>query len=249
MRRFETERPAVRAIVKDGTAWAALNAERLPGLVLTLGCLLLLLFLFSDSRFFVYGVQVKGDSSLPADAVYQASGVDAHSVFFIAPSQVAQRLLAGFPSLKTARVALGLPAQVSIHLEERQAQFVWQAGGQAYLVDERGTVVGTGDAPPSAVLIRCSEGCAPPDEQALDTAVLDTAMQLSQILGGQRSFDYSPRFGVSVRTEQGWLVHFGVGGDLAQKVAVMQSLQAELASNGIQAQFLDVGVPSRPYYR
>ena len=249
MRRFETERPTVRAIVKDGAAWANLNVQRLPGLALTLGCLLLLLFLFSEPRFFVYGAQVSGNRALSAEAIYEASGVDMNSIFFIAPRLVQQRLLERFPSLGGVQVALGLPAQVKIHVVERQARFVWEVGDQSYLVDARGAVVGTGDGPPGVLRIRCAEGCTPPDEQMLDPAVLDTAMQLSQLLGGQQSLGYSSRFGLSVRTEHGWLVYFGVGGDLPQKVAVMRSLLAELVSSGIEPQFIDVGVPSRPYYR
>lgn len=124
MRRFETERPTVRAIVKDGTAWATLNVQRLPGLALTLGCLLLLLFLFSDPRFFVYRVQVSGSRALSAEAIYEASGADMNSIFFIAPRLVRQRLLERFPSLESVRVALSLPAQMKIHVIERQAQFV-----------------------------------------------------------------------------------------------------------------------------
>jgi len=250
LRRFETERPSVRAIVREGTTWAAVNVQRLPGLALMLGCLALVAFLFGDPRFYVYASQVTGNHTLSAEAVYEASGTDMHSIFFVATSAVRQRLLDRFPGLADARVSLRLPALLSIHVVERKARFVWEAGGQVFLVDERGTVIGGSEvAPPDALLIRCTEGCTSPAGQTLDPAVLDTALRLSNLLGGQRSFEYSPRFGVSWRTGQGSLVHFGVGGDLQQKVVVMRSMLAELAGSDVKPQFLDVGVPSRPYYR
>jgi len=40
-----------------------------------------------------------------------------------------------------------------------------------------------------------------------------------------------------------------LGGDLAQKVAVMRTLSADLARQGVKPQFLDVSVPGRPFYR
>jgi hypothetical protein len=147
------------------------------------------------------------------------------------------------------QVALDLPADLTIRVAERKVQFVWEAEGQSYPADERGTLLSGAEIPPDAFHIRCTEGGSLAGGQALDPAVLETVRGLSQVLGGVRAFEYSPRYGVSWRNGEGWLVRFGVGGDLAQKVAVMQSITAELADKRIEPQFLDVGVPSRPYYR
>jgi len=146
-------------------------------------------------------------------------------------------------------VAVNLPARLSIHVSERKVQFVCEAGGESYVADEHGIVLGGAVAPPDALLIRCTEGSVPVDGHILDQAVLDTVKGLSQLLGEQRVFEYSPRHGVSWRNDKGWLVRFGVGGDLHEKLTVMQSMTAELEDKGIQPEFLDVGVPSRPFYR
>ncbi|MDI7274791.1 MAG: FtsQ-type POTRA domain-containing protein [Anaerolineae bacterium] len=239
----------MRAIVSEGTAWATVNVQRLPGLALAVGCLMLLAHLFGDQRYFVYHPQVTGYRLLTPQAIYEASGVDMHSIFFIAPAAVEQRLLERFPSLEQVRVALGLPAELRIHVVEKKVSFVCEAEGQRYLVDESGTILGGGVALPEALVIRCAEGRLPGTGETLDLAVLETAATLSSLLGGVRTFEYSPRFGVSWVTQGGWPVHFGVGGDLAGKVAVMRSMLADLAEKGITPEFLDVGVPSRPYYR
>jgi hypothetical protein len=243
------ERPTVRAVVSEGASWATLNVQRLPGLALAVSCLVLLIFLLGDRRYYVYGAQVTGNEIVPADVIYQASGADMHSVFFIAPLAVRQRLLEQLPALAEARVAVTLPGRLSIHVIEKKVQFVFEAGGLTLMADEHGTVLGGATASPDAFLIRCTDGGIPGDGRALDPAVLETVRGLSQLLGGQRTFEYSPRYGVSWRNGKGWLVRFGVGGDLLQKVAVMQSITAELADRGTEPQFLDVGVPSRPYYR
>ncbi len=248
MRRFETEGPTVRAVVRQGANWAIVNVQRLPGLFLAIGCLALLAFLFTEPRFYVYGAEVAGNRLLAAEGIYRASATDMHSVFYVAPREVRQALLERFPGLQEVRVSVSLPARLCIQVAEKTVQFVWEAGGHAYLADGRGTVLGDGPAPADALHIRSASGPLSPG-QGLDPAVLDTAARLSQLLGGVRTFEYTERYGVSWRTAQGWPAHFGVGGDIVGKVAVMRSMMAELAAKGASPQFLDVGVPSRPYYR
>lgn len=247
MRRFEMERPSVVAVINSGAAWTTVNAQRLPGLALALGSLIVLAFLFTGPQFFVYDAGVSGQQRLSAEQVYQASGIDTNSIFFLAPRVVEARLLAALPGLHSARVALNLPARVEISVVEKEARFAWVVSGVTYLADERGLIIGSGEAP-GALLIRADESAAPVEGQALDEAVLSTVVGLSQILGA-REFEYSPGQGVSWRTEQGWPVCFGVGGDLAGKVAVMRTVAAELESQGFEPEFLDVSVASRPFYR
>ncbi len=239
----------MRAIVREGTDWAGLNWQRLPGLALALCCLVLIVFLFTDPRFFVYGSEVTGNALLPAANLYEASGVDTSSIFFVAPGEVRQRLRERFPGLEEARVAVGLPAVLRIHVVERQVRFVWEVAGQTWLADAKGVVLGNGPAPGGMLYVRCTEGAAPVTGQTLDPAVLDAVAGLSQLLGGRLQFEYSPRQGVSWRSEQGWPVYFGTGAELPQKVAVMQSMLTEMEAKGVQPQFLDVSVPSRPFYR
>ncbi len=249
MRRFETERPTVRAIVREGTDWAGLHWQRLPGLALALSCLVLIVFLFSDPRFFVYSSEVTGCALVPAANIYEASGADTSSIFFVAPGEVRRRLLERFPGLEEARVAVGLPAVLRIRVVERQVRFVWEAEGQTWLADAKGVILGRGSSPGGMLYIRCTEGCTAAAGQQLDPAVLEAVASLSRLLGGRLQFEYSLGHGVSWRSEQGWPVYFGTGADLPLKVAVMQSMLADLEANGIQPQFLDVSVPSRPFYR
>jgi len=249
LRRLEVEGPSLRVAVGQGAAWVSLNGQRMPGLVLMVACMVALAFLFVDPRFFVYQAEVTGTRLLAPDQVYAASGVDTLSIFFVSPRAVKERLLANLPGLQSAQVALGLPARLRIHVQERNVRYVWEVGGQGYLTDDRGTVLGVGNAPPDALLIRAGEGPAPSQGQQLDPAVLSTVSALSQLLGNARTFEYAPHFGVGWRSKEGWPVYFGVGGDLPEKVAVMQSMMSRLAGEGISPQFLDVGVPNRPYYR
>jgi cell division septal protein FtsQ len=249
LRRFENERPSVRAVVREGTAWTTVNVQRMPGLVVMVACVLIVGYLFLNPRFFVYEASVTGNTLLAAEPIYRAAGADSSSIFFLAPSVIEKRIVAQFPGLAEAKVALTLPGRMAIGVKERKVQYAWEAAGQTYLADERGVVLGSGQAPVDAYLIRTTEGTAPTQGQPLDVAVLETASGLSAQLGGQRSFVYTPKLGVGWRTEQGWTVYFGVGGDLAQKVAVMRTMATQLAQAGTKLQYLDVGTPSRPYYR
>jgi len=248
VRRFEMERPNIVAVINEGAAWTTVNAQRMPGLVLAASAFVLLAYLFASPRFFVYGAEVTGTHLLSAEQVYQASGADMNSIFFLAPRAMEARLLKTLPALERAKVSLGLPAVLHIRVVEKTVRYVWEVAGQSFLADERGVVIGTGTAGPDALHIRASEGAAPTSGQALDTAVLDTARGLSELLG-TKTFEYSSRQGIGWRSGQGWPVYFGLGGDLAQKVAVMRTLSADLARQGVKPQFLDVSVPGRPFYR
>ncbi len=249
VRRLEMDRPNIVAVINEGAAWTALNAQRVPGLALAVAALVLLAYLFGSPSFFVYGAEVTGAGLVPAEQVYQASGADMSSIFFLSTSEIEAKLLEALPALQQVKVSLGLPAELHIRVVEKRVRFVWEVAGQAYLADEKGVIVGTGAAAPDAVRIRVSEGAAPATGQVLDAAVLQTAWGLSELLPGARSFEYSPRQGIGWRSEQGWPVYFGLGGDLAQKVAVMRALAADLARQGVKPQFLDVSVPGRPFYR
>ncbi len=248
VRRFEMERPSVVAVINEGAAWTAGNAQRVPGLALTAVALCALVYLFASPQFFVYGAQVSGNERLSAQQVYDASGTDMMSIFFVAPRAVEERLLATLPGLRQARVALQLPARIEIGVQEKRARFVWEVAGESCLADEAGVVIGTGEAPGDAVRIRVPESVVPAEGESLDRAVLATAERLSELLG-VRTFEYTTRQGIGLRTEQGWPVYFGVGDDLPQKVAVMRTVAAELAQEGVTPEFLDVSVPARPYYR
>jgi len=248
VRRLEMERPNIVAVINEGAAWTTWNAQRVPGLVLAASAFVLLAYLFASPRFFVYGAEVTGTRLLSAEQVYQASGADMNSIFFLSPRAMEARMLQALPALQQVKVSLGLPAELHIRVVEKTVRYVWEAGGQSFLADEQGVVIGTGTAGPDALHIRAGEGAPPVAGQALDAAVLDTARSLSDLLGA-RSFEYSTRQGIGWRSAQGWPVYFGLGGDLAQKVAVMRTLSADLARQGVKPQFLDVSVPGRPFYR
>ncbi len=248
VRRLEVNSAGVRAVVRQGTAWTAVNVQKLPGLLLAIASLALLIFFFADPRFYVYRAQVVGNRLLSAEDIYRDSGIDQVSVFFVAPHAVQARLLSRFDGLAQARVALGLPAQVAVRVVERPVRYAWEVAGQTYLADDRGVVLGVGAPPIDVLHIHATEGQPPAVGDTLDLSALQTATALSPLLGGDLNFDYSPRFGIMWHAPEGWLVHFGLGGDLPAKVAVMRSMLAQSAGQGGTPEFLDVTVPSRPFY-
>jgi len=147
------------------------------------------------------------------------------------------------------RVAVALPARLTVRVAERSVAYAWEVSGQTYLADDRGVVLGAGAPPAGALRIKAGDGQAPAAGQALDLPVLQTAAALSPLLGGNLNFEYTPDSGIIWQSPEGWPVRFGVGGDLPAKVAVMRSMSAQLAQQGVAPQFLDVNVPSRPFYR
>jgi cell division septal protein FtsQ len=83
--------------------------------------------LFATEAFYVYEARVVDNQLVPAEEIYQNSGLEGMSIFWINPSQV-EAAIASLPNIKEARVHCGLPNRVTIKVVERQPQVVWQQG-------------------------------------------------------------------------------------------------------------------------
>ena len=96
--------------------------------------------LFATEAFYVYEARVVGNQLVPAEEIYQNSGLEEMSIFWINPAQV-EATIVSLPNIKEARVHCGLPDRVTIEVVERQPQIIWQQGEKRYWVDEEGTVL------------------------------------------------------------------------------------------------------------
>jgi cell division septal protein FtsQ len=215
-------------------------------LLLALGCLTYLLF--ATEAFYVYEAWVVGNQLVPAEEIYQNSGLEEMSIFWITPAQV-EATVVSLPNIKEARVQCGLPNRVTIKVVERQPQVIWQQGEKRYWIDEEGIVLpARGEMTEATVIVDLDERPVQPGDR-VDPRVIAGAQKLRSLLPELTAVQYAFHTGISFQSEQGWPIYLGQGEDIEQKVAIMKALLQEITAKGIHPQFIDLRFKGSPYYK
>lgn len=123
-------------MVRNGRLPAGVGALVLGGV---------LAFVMTDARFSVNRVVVTGVAALSGSTIAETTGVLGQSVFSVESAAVARRI-AALPGVQRSDVYTEAPDTIVVRIEERQAVLVWDAGGQSFLVDAAGDVLGQPDA-------------------------------------------------------------------------------------------------------
>jgi len=201
---------------------------------------------FTTDRFYVYEAEVRGNQFIDADEIYEASGVDSMSIFWINPERV-EAAISDSLGIREARVNCRLPNQVVIEVVEPRPQIVWQRGEERYWVDEVGTVIPMESELEGMLLIQ--DLTAGPIEvgHRIDPEVITSALELRQLLPEVSALQYSEDKGLILNRE-GYPIYFGTG-DMAEKVAILKALLQDLTFKGIRPQFVDLRFKESPYYK
>jgi hypothetical protein len=80
-------------------------------------------------------------------------------------------------------------------------------------------------------------------------SVLEGALQLRELRPNIHKLYYRPSGGLSYQDGRGWRAYFGVGTDMEQKLAVYETLVAELLARGLTPVYISVSNQQKPYYR
>ncbi len=228
---------------------------RLPGVLSLAGLMAALVYLSTDARFFVYEAQIVGVHHLDAGAIYSAAGVDEQHIFWIEPQQVAEAI-AQMPGVKAVRVGCGLPARVTIEVEEREPVVLWRALTQNrdWWLDEEGVVLpyhGDVNSPATIFVVDSSPRSLQVGDRITPEGVVRSVQQLAAALPEVRVFFYDADRGLSFtrQTAAGqWPVYVGDSQDLQRKIQVVQALNDYLAIHGIQPRYVDVRWADHPVY-
>lgn len=212
----------------------------------------------TNKAFRVARAEVGGVRYVPAEEIFTQSGVAGMHVLTIDPAVVAERV-ARSPSLDSAQVLVRWPARVIVLVREREPAIVWEQGGARYWVDGRGNlmllrrdipslvrVVNEGEAIP----FRCP-GPACPDEGTvtIDPEVVLGTQHLKTLRDNIDMLYYDPVRGLSYQDGRGWRGYFGVGADMDFKLAIYETLVADLEARGLYPVYIDVSNPDAPFYR
>ncbi len=190
-----------------------------------------------------------GNRLLSSNELEAAAAVFGANIFWVRQEEVRRRLQA-LPAVQSVRVSAVLPNRLEIRIAERAPAAVWEAAGAAYLVDERGNVLGRGEGTTQLTTVRDLADTEPrPNGDAVAGAarLRDLLSQRAQISAA--AFEYSRDVGLSVVTDSRLRIHFGGSDDLEWKFDAFVTVKRELDRTGQRAELIDVRFRDRPYVR
>ena len=204
--------------------------------------------LFSSPQFFVYTAEIRGNMALSAYEIYTISEIDSQSIFWLDPGEIAKKIEA-LPNIKSASVAVALPAAVTIEIIERRPELLWQTGDTVWWVDQEGTIV-----PPKKDLrgmLRIIDDEQQPLQPGyqIDQTIVEGAQTLRLLVPEVSVIRYSRAQGLLAATPEGWPVYLGDGSQIKAKLVVLTELLADLQSRKVRPAFIDIRDPMRPVYQ
>jgi len=227
--------------------WQAI-ASRLAAALLLLFAGWVIYAIFNSSNFYVYGIEVRGITTVTHEEVYSTSGLEGLSVFWVDPAAVA-RQVETLSNVKSAHVKVRLPARVTVTVEERTPVILWQTGDAQWWVDAEGIILPPRADLSDALTIIDADARPVSPGQALDLTIIQTAQSLRQLLPELPVMNYSRATGISFTTGEGWPVYLGDGQDMDAKLTILVNLRKDLMARGITPEFIDVRFIERPFYR
>lgn len=201
---------------------------------------------FTTYRFYVYEATVQGNRFVEENEIYTASDLEGMSTFWINPEKAGADIT-NLLGVKEARVNCRLPNQVMIEVLERQPQMIWQWHETRYWVDDVGIILPMKGELEGMLLIQDLRTGPLEVGDRIDPEVIASALELRQLLPEATAFQYSEDKGFSF-DQRGYTIHFGTG-DMGEKVAILNALLQELASEGVKPEFVDVRFKDSPCYK
>jgi cell division septal protein FtsQ len=208
-----------------------------------------------NARFFVYHAKVLGTAHVEAETIYRQAGVHEQNIFWIRPQQVATRIQQ-IDGIRSVQVRTGLPAQVSIQVQEREPVVMWRSMAQKrdWWLDEEGKVLpypGNAESPEMIFVVDSSSRQLEPGESLQPAGLVRSVQQLAAAVPGSRVFYYDGArelsFTQQVEGDQ-WPVYVGTSDDLPRKIQVLQVLDRYLQDNDIHPRYVDVRWADHPLY-
>lgn len=228
---------------------------RMPTVLLLAALIGLSIYVSADAKFFVYEAQISGVRHLKSQVIYRTARVHEQNIFWIHPQKVAKRLVE-LDGIKAVRVRCGLPALVTIDVQEREPIVMWRAlvQNEDLWLDEEGIVLpyhGDVGAANTIFVVDSSERHIQVGDRIEPAGIVQSVLQLAAALPGAQVFFYEADRGLYF-TQQGgegeWPVYVGTSEDLPRKIQILQALTEHLTQHNIQPRYVDVRWADHPVY-
>ena len=224
---------------------------RLASLSVVVLMIALIARLLTDPHLYVDGINLGGNSLVPGEEIYAQSGVAQQHIAWVDPQWVAQKVTS-VSGIASATVKVRWPNSVTIMVQERAPVLLWQAGDGKWWVDAEGHRFKMRDPIPGVLPILVDDvlpGTPASTAQAVPLAAVQGALQLKQLRPNIEMLHYDSLHGMSYQDGRNWRGYFGVGLDMAEKLAVYETLVENLLSRGIHPTVVSVENLKAPFYR
>lgn len=234
--------------------WSIVLLKALALLILV-GSVGLVVYGFTAPDFYVYSAGISGAHHLKAEDIYMAAGIHEQSIFWIRPSRV-KEALSQVNGIKSVHVSCGLPARVSITVEEREPAVMWRLLAQErdWWLDEEGVVLPYhGDVNNTIFVVDSSTPRLGEGDRIKPDGAVASVLQLAAALPQVKVFFYQADQGFSFMFKpadgvQEWPVLIGTSEDLTHKIQILQALTEYLAARNIRPRYIDVRWADHPVY-
>jgi len=238
-RRFQNKLAAPRKLLQ-----APSRAHAVSLLLLVMGIGVLGWFGTSD-LFFIQNINVAGSDVVASEAVVHATGAQNFNVFFLQFGEIENRLRA-LPGVSDAAVSYEWPNTLHITLMERKAVFGWELNKKTSWVDDAGQIFQAPAPLTNPLVIRDNDQRA---RAQVAPPLVSGAKVIAALLPNVKRLEYSDAMGLSFTDEHGWRVILGQPEQLNAKLAMLRELSAYLVVQKIDAEYIDVRLPARAFYK
>lgn len=234
---------------QQAVSWVA--SGRVFSALLLLGSLLALIYAFTNARFTIQQVEVSGADVLDINEVRTLADAQGQSIWYIDSAALVKKLKRS-AYIEDASVRVGLPGTLYLQIVERRPELRWSSGGQHFLVDSSGRVLGAADssaAITNTLVIEDQTARALQPNDAVDQDALGLARALALRLPAETgmqpiSMNWSDERGLFVLAPDNKTVIFGKSERLGEKLTVLDTMLKQ----GTPFTFLDLR-PKTPYFR
>lgn len=201
--------------------------------------------LWSGPLLAVRSVQVDGASTMPAELVREAAGIQDGRSLLRVDVDAARGAVAELPQVESVTVTRGWPSRVVITLVERTPLAVVGEAGRRSLVDERGVLFDsvTGEAPAGVVPLSVRD--PGPDDEATLAALAAIAALPEAVREQVAEVSALDADAIVLTLDDGTVVHWGGADESGTKAETLAALLATFAEGFLEpAAEVDLSVPS-----
>lgn len=172
------------------------------------------------------------------------------------PAKLSHQLLTAMPQLEAVDVERRWPHSVALTITIKRPALGWSTGGQAYLLDDDGTVIGSLPAGSKLPVVVDSSNLPVQGGQqvvtasfidfctTLITALPATGLKATQFTVQQTTYD------LTVQTNQPYHLIFDTTRNVNDEVSDLKTIQAKLAQlHQTPNQYIDLRISGRAYYQ
>lgn len=222
-------------------------SARWLSLILLAVCVWAFVLIGQETSFFLTSIPVTGNVTISTSDIVTKSGLAGNHIFGANPRDAAFRI-GEMPGVISATVMIEWPNRVDIRVAEDSPVALWEQDGKRYWINDSGLLIPARTEHTGLLLIQ-SEIDEPIGEQAyVAKEVLEGALQLRELRPNIDKLSYQPGNGLSFQDGRGWLIYFGSGLDMEQKLVVYETVVEELLSRATTPAYISVRNQAKPYY-